>query len=157
MDDLPLALLDPSLLDAPLDLSQRIKGSYGGKTYFLDAYLKADDASLDIVGLDSMGTQLFDLSYVASKGIAFSSPVGMSNVRPEYIVADIQLAYYPFEEVRKTLAKQGLDFERAEVGGGSLKTLSRAGKAIVTIQYAENSLRFENLLRGYSYEVKESR
>jgi hypothetical protein len=157
MDDLRLPLFDTALLDTDLDLAQHIKGSYGGKTYFLDAYAKADSKGLDMVGIDAMGTEVFDLSYAKAKGIRFSSAMGMSAVKPEYVVADFQLAYYPFNEIKSALAKYGLDFVESEELGIPVKTLSRSGRVIARIETRPTGMRYENLLRGYSYEVTESR
>jgi hypothetical protein len=156
-NDLKLPLLDTALLDSPLDLAQHIKGSYKGKVYFLDAYAKADAASLDMVALDAMGTQVFDLAYSKAKGIRFSSALGVSGTKPEYIVADFQLAYYPFEAVKAALATHGLDFSQRTEDGRSVRSLSFAGREIVRIETLPEGFRYDNLLRGYSYEITESR
>lgn len=155
-DDLKLPLLDTRLLDKPLDLSQRIKGSYGGKIYFLDAYSKAGPEGIDMVGLNAMGTEVFDLSYDRAKGIRFSSALGMAGIKPEYVLADFQIAYYPFEAVKAALAPYGLDFEKAEAGGKVAKVLYRGGREILRVDYLERGLRYVNSLRGYSYEIAES-
>jgi hypothetical protein len=155
-DDLRLPLLDTALLGAPLDLAQHIKGSYGGKVYFLDAYSKAGPEGVDMVGLDAMGTEVFDLSYSKAKGIRFSSALGMSGVKPEYVVADFQIAYYPFEAVKVALAPYGLDFEEIESGGREAKVLTRSGREILRVESLPKGLRYANALRGYSYEVTES-
>jgi hypothetical protein len=153
-DDLRLPLLDTALLDAPLDLAQNVKGSYGGKTYFLVAYAKADSGSIDMVGLDAMGTQVFDLAYAKSKGIRFFSPVGLPGSSPEYLVADFQLAYYPFAALRDALAPRGLELTESGEGSTRERRLSRAGREIVKIEYSPGLLRYENELRGYSYEIR---
>jgi hypothetical protein len=155
MDDLRLPLLDTAILGAPLQLDQRIRASYKGKVYFIDAVAKADSDSVDMVGLDALGTQLFDLSYSKTKGIRFESALGIAKARPEYIVADFQLAYYPFEAVRSALARYGLDFSSSAADGAEVRTLSRAGRAIVRIETLPAGYKYENLLRGYSYEVTE--
>lgn len=156
-DDLALPLLDTSLLRGSLDLSQRVRGSYGGKVYFLDVLSKADSEGVDMVCLGSMGAAIMDLSYSKSKGIRFSSADGMGRIKPEYIVADFQIAYYPFDAVKAALAPYGLDYERHDRDGVPTRALSRAGKTILTIEELPDGLRLTNLLRGYSYEARASR
>ena len=145
------------MLRESLDLSQHVKGSYRGKVYFLEVCAKADSEGLDMVGLNSMGAEIMDLSYSKAKGIRLSSSLGMKSLRPEYVVADYQIAYYPFEAVKAALAPYGLDFELRELDGIATKVLSRKGRTILTVEPLPDGLRFTNVLRGYSYELRESR
>jgi hypothetical protein len=157
MNDLRIPLLDTGLIGSPLDIAQHIKGSFGGKVYFLDAFVKADAHTIDMVGVDAMGTQVFDLSLSKSKGIRFSSVLGSSSIKPEYVIADFQLAYYPFEAVKTALAPYGLDFILIEEGRHRLRLLKRGEREIIRIETLPQGIRYENVLRGYSYEITESR
>jgi hypothetical protein len=155
-NDLAIPLLDTALLDRSLDFSQRVKGSYGGKVYFLDVFAKADAEGIDMVGLNSLGTEVMDISYSKVKGIRLASKLGGSRFKPEYVVADFQIAYYPFEAVRAALEPYGLDFELRGDEGHETRVLSRGGKAILSVERLPEGLRIVNSLRGYSYELREN-
>jgi hypothetical protein len=155
-DDRALPLLDTALLDRSLELSQRVKGSYGGKVYFLEVYSKADAEGLDMVGLNSLGTEVMDISYSKSKGIRLSNKLGAPGFKPEYVVADFQIAYYPFEAVRAALEPYGLDFELRVGDGSESRVLSRGGRVILAVERLPGGLRLTNTLRGYSYDVQEA-
>jgi hypothetical protein len=157
MNDLRLPLFDTAMLGKAIELDQRIKGNYGGKLYFFDAYIRADADSLDMVGLDAMGTQIFDLAYSKTGGIRFKNALGIPTARPEYVVADFQLTYYPFDAVKAALVPYGLDFVRREEGGRALRSLFRDGREIIRIETLPRGYKYENLLRGYSYEITEMR
>lgn len=155
-DDVKLPLLDTRMLPSAREGLQHIKGSYNGKTYFIDTYVKAGPDEIDMIGLDAMGSQLFDLELARGKGIRFTSALGMTGIKPEYILADYQLAYYPFEAVRSFLAGYGFDFVQRDDAGVSERILSRKGRELLKIETLEKGLRYTNELRGYSYEITES-
>jgi hypothetical protein len=140
-----------------IDMAQRMEGRYRDETFFLDIFTKASGTGVDIVGLDSMGTQVFDLSYSKQNGIRMDSAFGKGRLAPEYVIADFQFAYYPFEAVRTALTARGAGFEERDENGARIRLLSWRGREILRIIRESGGLRVVNSLRGYSYTLTDSK
>ena len=112
--------------------------------------------------------------------IDFDSTVFPKQLKPEYIVADFQFCLYDAGELKSSLKKIGVDFEESiacpandESGTVITRTLSKKGKIIskITKIYEKSpdsansadtateverlkSIKYENILRGYIYELE---
>ena len=150
-----MRLLPPSALDRDLEWYQQIEGSYQGETYYLDAYVQADRDHLVMVAFNSFGTEIFELQY-AEGSVRCSAALSLGSMRPEYILADFQLCFFPAGPVRRALSAAGLSFEERTEGDALVRTVRAGDELIVEIRRTAGEVRYRNLLRGYQYIVRGS-
>lgn len=148
---------------------QRIEASFGKNQLEGDVYVIANDEQLSMILMSEFGTTLAELFYDGEE-VDFESALFPQKFKAEYVVADFQFALYDVEILQKKLAEIGVDFEiLTEKKQSELietRKLSQKGKLIAKItkisgKNAKNggdelkSIRYENFLRGYSYELTE--
>jgi hypothetical protein len=148
-----MELLPASAMGRSFESYQQIEGSYGEHSYILNAYVKADSESLLIIAFNSLGTQVFELVHHGGF-VRFSTVLPSGNLKPEYILADFQLCYFPATLLRETLKAAGLSFEEREEGDELIRTVSSENRIIIEIRRAAGEVRYRNFLRGYQYVVK---
>ena len=145
----PYKLLPPENIENPLDMAQHISASWQGKNYFLNAWIKADKAGMEMTLLNELGAQMGELSY--HNGLAsFSSPVFPAILKPEYIVADFQLCFYNTSALRQALENCGLVLEGTE----NSRRILEGKTVIIEIEKSPNAVRLINHLRGYTYTLE---
>jgi len=142
-------LLPPGGIEKPMDMAQRISASWQGRDYFLNAWVKADEAGMEMTLLNELGAYMGELSY--RDGFAsFSSPVFPSSLKPEYIVADFQLCFYSTPALRQALEGCGLLLENTE----NSRRIFKGKTVIIEIEKNRNTVRLVNHLRGYAYTLE---
>jgi len=139
-------LLPPEDIEHPLDMPQLVSASYGEKDYFLNAWVKADTAGLNITIINELGANMGELSYCDGK-VSFSSAMFPPSLRPEYIVADFQLCFYNAPAVRQALEDCGLSFE----DNWTNRRILQDKTVIIEIEKTRNIVKFVNYLREYLY------
>jgi hypothetical protein len=139
-------LLPPENIENPLDMAQQISASYKDRDYFLNAWVKADEAGMEMTLLNELGANMGELSYRDGR-VSFSSSVFPPSLKPEYIVADFQLCFYNASALRQALEDCGLSFEIS----GSSRRIFQGKTVIIEIEKNQNTVRLINHLRGYTY------
>jgi hypothetical protein len=153
-DTTAVQLLPPSASGGAFESYQQIEGSYRGQTYYLEAFVQSSGERFIMVAFNSFGTKVFEVEHTAG-GVRFSASVSPGNMKPEYILADYQLCFFPFEAVRRNLAGAGLTFQEKKDGDVLVRTVSAEGRTIIEIRRTAREVRYVNLLRGYRYIVRE--
>jgi hypothetical protein len=153
-DRASVALLPPSALGGSLEAHQLIEGSYGGQTYYLEAYVRADRERLLMLAFNSFGARLFEIEQT-ERTVRFSPGLLPEGVKPEYILADFQLCFFPAAALRRSLGPAGLRLEERREDGELLRTVRSGAGVIIQIRRGAGELRYRNLLRGYQYVVRE--
>jgi len=139
-------LLPPEQIEQPLDMPQFVSASYGGKDYYLNAWVKADTTGLNITIINELGANMGELSYRDGKA-SFSSAMFPLSIKPEYIVADFQLCFYKASVLREALEECGLSFE----DNGTTRRILKDKTVIIEIDKTHNVVKYVNYLRGYLY------
>jgi len=139
-------LLPPEDIEQPLDMPQLVSASYGDKDYYLNSWVKADAAGLNITIINELGANMGELSYRDGE-LSFSSAIFPPSLRPEYIVADFQLCFYKASALRRALEDCGLSFE----DNWTNRRILQGKNVIIEIDKTRNVVRFVNYLRGYLY------
>jgi len=145
----PFFLLPCGDIENPLDMAQRISASYLGRNYSFNAWIKADEAGIEMTLLNELGARMGELSYRDGQ-VSFSSPVFPSSLKPEYIVADFQLCFYSAPALRQALEDCGLSFEYTE----NSRRILQGKTVIIEIEKAQNTVRLVNHLRRYAYTLE---
>jgi hypothetical protein len=162
-DSLQFRLLPPGGIEKPMDMSQRIGGSYGERRFEINAWVKADGSGLRIVFYNDLGGGMGEL-YYGKEGLSFDSPYFPKNIRAEYLVADFQFCFYDFEALRAALAADSQSgtklvlersFGTAPPPGEQteLRRIYEGDKVLIEIEKTPSRLRYTNRLRGYSYTI----
>lgn len=147
---------------------QRMEAKFGKNEFEADVYVISNDDQLSMTIMSEFGTTVAELYYDGEE-LDFASSVFPKNLRAEYIVADFQFCLYDIDALKSALEKAGVDFEvwLEEMPDGNWaesRILRQKGKTIakVTKKYEKNlkteanelkSIKYENFLRGYSYEL----
>ena len=139
-------LLPPEDIEQPLDMPQLVSASYGNKDYYLNSWVKADAAGLNIAIINELGASMGELSY-RDGAVSFSSAMFPPSLRPEYIVADFQLCFYKAPALRRALEDCGLSFE----DNWTNRRILQGKTVIIEVEKTRNVVRLVNYLRGYLY------
>ncbi len=150
--------LNPRQLGISISTEQKIDANYGDrKGTFLSA-VEISPEKMTIVAATATGQRLFTL-HLSDKGkLDFDSGVlDDTTVKPEYIVADFQLIFWPAETIRAAL--QGPEWALVLKDTPRVRReLLRDGRLIVEIEYSHKNpwrggIAFRNLQRNYSLAI----
>jgi len=142
-------LLPSTDIEKPLDTAQRISASWQGNGYFFNAWVKADEAGMEMTLLNELGVSIGELSY--RNGLAvFSSQVFPASLKPEYIIADFQFCFYNADALQDALKKSGLKFETI----GNSRRIFQGETLIMEIEKNNDTVKLVNHMRGYAYTLE---
>lgn len=85
---------------------QQITAVWPGKQETLLCVLELDTQHIAMAGLSNEGLSLFNLTYNGKKLEMDKSPLLPDTVAPEFIITDLQLAYWPVAMLQKILPAQ---------------------------------------------------
>jgi len=142
-------LLPPSDIENPIDMAQRISASWQGSNFTFNAWLKADKTEMEMILLNDLGVNIGELSYRDGL-VSLSSSVFPKSMKPEYIVADIQLCFYSANALRQAVEDCGLSFENS----GNKRRILKGKNVIIEIEKSGNMVKLNNLLRKYTYTLE---
>jgi len=142
-------LLPSGDIENSLDMAQHISASWQGRDYFFNAWVKADEAGMEMTLLNELGVSMGELSYRDGHA-SFSSQVFPNSLKPEYIIADFQLCFYNIPALSLALKNCGLTIIGTENG----RRIVQGKKLIIEIEKSRNAVRLVNHLRGYAYTLE---
>ena len=142
-------LLPPGGIENLMDMPQFVSASYGGRDYFLNAWVKADETGINMILVNSLGANMGELSY-REGAVSFSSPVFPQSLDAEYIVADFQLCFYNILALREALEDCGLTIEVSGAG----RCILQEKNVIIEIEKSQKVVKLVNHLRGYAYTLE---
>lgn len=155
-------LLSPSEIEKRIDAQQLLNGKFGENEFVMQALLQADEKGIFLSLFNDFGVGMGNLTY---DGIAadFDSAIFPKNLKAEYIVADLQFAYYKVPAINETLKTIGMYMEVSEADGCQVRTIysnsilpMMNSKTIEVITKKSGSIKIENMLRGYEYNLQEA-
>ena len=170
-------LLPTQVMVGSIDEVQHMEGSFSkgassadsqadtsSTSFNSDVWVRANDSILSVVLFGSFGTTLAELTY-AHDSIHFSSSVmDVEKMKAEYVLADLQACFYPFDVLQKNFEKSGFVFveKRFEASDGMASTsdnadferlLTENGNVIFRIVRKGKEINFVNELRRYQYHI----
>jgi len=84
--------------------SQTVQFSHGGQTHQLITELQIDQHTMTLVGLAPLGQPLFTIIYDGNRLISQQSSLLGKDFKAEYLMAILQLVYWPIEVVNQHLS-----------------------------------------------------
>lgn len=145
-------LLNPSKACIVFDGLQALNGSFGSQSFSLLSYTQIDAKGINLSLMNDFGTDMGNLFYDGSK-VIFDSAYFPKALPGEYIICDIQNAYYDKDELRKNFEAAGLKFEISTTENVEIRKIFDGKKLIEEITVSDNEVKIQNLLRGYSYQL----
>ncbi|CAA9891904.1 conserved hypothetical protein [Candidatus Methylobacter favarea] len=85
---------------------QQITALWPGRQEILVCVLELDERHIAMAGLSNEGLSLFNLTYDGKKLELDKSPLLPDTMAPEFIITDLQLAYWPIAMLQKILPAQ---------------------------------------------------
>ncbi len=145
-----VSLLPPECAATTIDSLYSLKMSFGDESFSILAFAQLDNSGITMSLLNDFGTDMGVMIY-DGVSVVLDSPLLPSNLKPEYIICDIQNIYYNLEALQENYAKVGLSFEEASSESGKVRLLKNGSKLIEEISFEGNSVKLTNHLRGYEY------
>ena len=150
-------LLLPEYADGYIDTFRVLDGSYGKTSFTFLSYTQIDKTGISISLMNDFGTDMGNVSYDGTK-VVFDSAYFPKNLPGEYIICDIQNAFYDEEYLRMNYESAGLTFEETlilwETGTPEeIRKIYDGEKLIEEISNHDDTITIINYLRGYEYKL----
>ena len=148
-------LLPPVDIAFPIEGLYMFTASFGTSSFYMQAFIQANEGGIFINLLNDFGSDMGTLTYTGNE-LSLASAVLPSSLKAQYIVADIQFAYYGAGAVAESLRRAGLDFIVTKDDGMELRRIMNGKKCIEEISISSSSVSIINHLRGYEYHLTEA-
>ena len=142
-------LLPPENTTVELDILQQFNGTFGDTDFSMLSFSQIDKSEISLSLINDFGTDMGHLYYDGDH-VSFKSAYLPSKLPGEYIVAEIQNAYYDEKVLQENYSKAGLKFECETPG---LRKIYDGKKLIEEIFISDDKVKIINYLRGYSFEL----
>ncbi len=159
-------LLAPENISTLLDSMILLEIKFGSENFSVLSYVQADESGIFITLMNDFGTDMGTLEYDGNS-IQLDCQLFPSNIKPEYIVADFQNAFYTAESLTTNLKASRLTFTEetaaADTDDNSNSTVTQdpvtvrkifsGSKLIEEITIENAKINIKNYLRGYEYNL----
>ena len=136
---------------------QLLNGSFGEQSFNLLSYTQIDSNGISLSLMNDFGTDIGNLFYDGDK-VIFDSAYFPKSLPGEYIICDIQNAFYDTFVLEENYKNAGLIFEKLiilrETGSPEeYRRIYDGKKLIEEIKITYDTVTIKNYLRGYEYEL----
>lgn len=145
-------ILPTRFISEPVDCMQIVNGKFGDQSFGLMGYLSADETNITLSLFNDFGTDMGNLSY---DGFAadFDSAVFPPELKAEYLINDLQCAYYQADALKENFSNSKLEFIESLDNGIITRKIFNGNTLISEIVKSEDSVTIKNHLRGYEFEL----
>jgi len=147
----------PGELGFAVEAEQRVTAQYGDDRQVFEAHLSVARNRLLLIAFDPFGRRLFTLSEDGTLQFA-AQPDLPAALRPENVLADIALVYWPEPAIARGLPT-GVRITEHD----NHRSISVGGREIIDVDYDRSSDRawprvahYRNLALGYALEIESS-
>ena len=141
-------LLLPEYALGTYDGIQLLEGTFGDTSFTLLSYTQIDATGISLSLMNDFGSDMGNVFYDGNN-VVFDSAYFPKALPGEYIICDIQNAFYDFVVLEDNYMRAGLMFE---VGDGFRKVYD-GKKLIEEISIIDDTVTIKNHLRGYEYKL----
>ena len=150
-------LLLPEYAEGIFEGIQILDGSFGKTSFNLLSYTQIDATGISLSLMNDFGTDMGNISY-DGKQVLFDSAYFPKTLPGEYIICDIQNAFYDSAVLEENYKSAGLTFEETlilwETGTPEeIRKIFDGKKLIEEISNKDNTITIKNYLRGYEYNL----
>lgn len=125
-------LVAPAALGQDREVSQVVRAAVGAREVTLNCVVTVREGTMTVVGLNAVGVRLFTVRYDGQAVQADKSPGVPSEVRPEQLLADLQLVYWPLPALQSRLQAEGWQLSEPSPG---IRRLRRGGQLVAEVHY----------------------
>lgn len=134
-------------------LLQSAQVNYNNELHDLLFQTEVSEKQLVMVGLSATGTRLFSIQLTAGQITASGLPTD-DGLKPEYLLADMQLSLWPASSINHALS--GAELVQPDA---TQRLIMRDQKEIIRIEYShpefyKGRIHFQHLERGYSLLIE---
>ncbi len=147
-----VSLLAPENTEHEFDGIQLLNGAYGDTEFTLMSYTQISSEGINLSLMNDFGTDMGFVSYDGTT-VIFDSAYFPKALPGEYIVCDIQNAFYDSQSLKNLYEKAGLSFEVIDENGIQTRKIIDGKDVVEEIQITDNSVLINNYLRGYKYKL----
>lgn len=127
-------LLAPDTLGGSRDTQQILRAAFGEHEASLRSVVRVSPERIQMVMLTAMGQRAMSVEWNGRDWKVETAPMVPSAMRPEWLVADMQLALWPLATLQAAYKPAGWDV--TEPGGG-VRRLRHDGKLVAEVAYAD--------------------
>jgi uncharacterized protein DUF3261 len=156
--NLTLAMPRPGDLGRSFEVAQLVTAHYGDQAYVFEGHLSAKPERFLMIGLDTTGRRALTITWTDA-GITYeAAPWVPAELRPENILADLVLLYFPDAVIGQALAASGGTVATSP----SRRSIVADGKEIVIAEYQptvpgepwSGRQHYRNLAWGYELDIQ---
>jgi predicted exporter len=153
-----LVMPGPADLGRFVEATQLVTAHYEDKTFAFEAYISTTPEHFLLVGLDLMGRKIMTINWT-TEGTVFETASGVpSQLRPENVLADIVLLYWPEAAVRKSLKASYAKLVITPHGRVVVSNHKKVWQADYQLNAKRDlwsgQLHYRNLAWGYEFNVQ---
>ncbi|MCQ2098976.1 MAG: DUF3261 domain-containing protein [Fibrobacter sp.] len=157
-DGRSVQLLPTQAMSGSIDMAQRLEGHFakpdGDTSSFSgDTWVRANDSILSIHLFGGFGTTIAELTYTKDSVSLSSSFIDGEKMKAEYVLADFQVCFYPFDALKNNFEKAGFEFREKVEGADFERTLLEDGNTILLVKKSGSEIELVNELRKYRYHI----
>jgi hypothetical protein len=162
-------LLPTTAMPGTIDEAQHLEGTFrkmkspgnsladtSTTTFSGDVWVRANDTILSVVFFSGFGTTIAELTYAKDSVSFVSSVIDVEKMKAEYVIADLQTCFYPFEALKNNFEQSGFTFTEKRLSDESQdfeRELSENGKTILRVTRKASEIDLVNELRQYKYHI----
>ena len=153
--ELFLTLPQPGELGRDVDAVQLVSAYYSDRAYGLQTRLSAAAGRFTFVAVDMLGRRAMTVTWTDEGVIAEKAPWLPAGLRPESMLADIVLIYWPEDTVRRSLS--GGDLQSSTTG----RAVFSGSQEVIRVDYQpaggdpwNGRLQFRNIAWGYALDIR---
>ncbi|MBQ9630188.1 MAG: DUF3261 domain-containing protein [Treponema sp.] len=145
----------PEHFGKSVDSLYMLQGSFGKSSFYVQALMQSDERGIFISLLNDFGVEMGTLTYTSDE-LLLDSSMFPKSLKVQYIIIDIQFAFYDITAISSALQKVGLNFVVEKNKGIETRKIMRGKKCIEEITKSGNTIKIINHLRGYEYNLSEA-
>jgi hypothetical protein len=157
--ELPFALPSPRELGHSVNAVQLVTAHYRGDVQMFEAHLSVSPERLTLIGLDPFGRRALTLTLTDSGMVVDKASWFPQRLRPENILADVAIVYWPEDAVRRSLARTDAVLTSDARG----RSIIADGREVVRVDYGEKqgdawagAAHYRNDAFGYELDLRSS-
>ena len=155
---LRFAIPSPRDLGYPIDASQLVTAHFRGETQVFEAHLTVSEGRLVFIGLDPLGRRALTVTTTDRGMTVDKAPWLPAGLRPENIIADVAIMYWPESAVRRGLAQSEATVE----DGPNVRSITDHGREVIHVEYGPRapgstwarSVRYRNMAFDYELDLQ---
>lgn len=153
-DNNTIKILPTEAFGSEVEMLQVVNGYYNEQEYIMQTVLFMNNKKVSVSALTTLGNTLYDITYI-NDSIEYNTVLRLNDVSAVYMIADIQLCYYPVDELKRMLEDGALSLEVKYLSDGWIRSVISGDVEIITVKRKGSLIEYRNHIRNYGYSIEE--